>query len=78
MNYNELDTSILEAFKELDTSSLTDALDKQGIAGGLLGIKPLFREPVFAVRLLRCNIFPAVRPRAMSVIFSTMSRKAMS
>lgn len=39
MNYNELDTSILEAFKELDTSSLTDALDKQGIAGGLLGIK---------------------------------------
>ena len=45
MNYNELDTSILEAFKELDTSSLTDALDKQGIAGGLLGIKPLFREP---------------------------------
>lgn len=39
MNYKELDTSIVEAFKELDTSSLTDALDKQGIDGGLLGIK---------------------------------------
>ena len=39
MNYNELDAAMLATFKELDTSSLTDALDKQGIASGLLGIK---------------------------------------
>lgn len=55
MNYNELDTSILEAFKELDTSSLTDALDKQGLPEDCWALKPLFREPV-----LRSGFYGAI------------------
>ena len=32
---------IVEQFKKLDTTSVSDALDKLGITGGLLGIKPV-------------------------------------
>lgn len=35
----KLAKEIIEQYRKLDTSSVTDALDKQGIAGGLLGIK---------------------------------------
>ncbi|NMM62421.1 RraA family protein [Clostridium sp. P21] len=39
MEIKRLPVEIIEEYKKLDTSSITDALDKQGIAGGLLGIK---------------------------------------
>ncbi|MHC6179183.1 RraA family protein [Clostridium sp. JNZ X4-2] len=39
MEIKRLQKEIIEEYKKLDTSSITDALDKQGIAGGLLGIK---------------------------------------
>ena len=74
MNYNELDTSILEAFKELDTSSLTDALDKQGIAGGLLGIKAVVPGTVFAVRLYGA-IYSLRSDQGNVGDFSTMSAR---
>jgi len=35
----ELSKEILDGFKELDTTSVSDALDRLGISGGLLGIK---------------------------------------
>ena len=65
MNYKELDTSIVEAFKELDTSSLTDALDKQGIDGGLLGIKAVVPGTRLCGQALPYNIFPAVKLRGL-------------
>ncbi len=37
----KIDQSILEGYKELDTTCVSDALDKLGIKGGLLGIKPI-------------------------------------
>lgn len=39
MEIKRLPMEIIEEYKKLDTSSVTDALDKQGIDGGLLGIK---------------------------------------
>ena len=39
MEIKRLPKEIIEEYKKLDTSSITDALDKQSIAGGLLGIK---------------------------------------
>jgi 4-hydroxy-4-methyl-2-oxoglutarate aldolase len=39
MEIKRLPIEIIEEYKKLDTSSITDSLDKQGIAGGLLGIK---------------------------------------
>lgn len=35
----ELSKEILDGFRELDTTSVSDALDRLGITGGLLGIK---------------------------------------
>lgn len=37
----ELLKEIIEGFRDLDTTSVSDALDRLGIAGGLLGIKAL-------------------------------------
>lgn len=39
MEIKRLAKEIIEEYKKMDTSSITDALDKQGIAGGLLGVK---------------------------------------
>lgn len=36
-----LSKEIIEGFKELDTPSVTDAMDRLGLTGGLLGIKPV-------------------------------------
>lgn len=41
MEIRRLQKEIIEEYKKLDTSSITDALDKQGIAGGLFGIKAI-------------------------------------
>lgn len=40
-NYVEVAPEIIEDFKNLDTSSISDALDRLGISGGLLGIGPI-------------------------------------
>lgn len=40
-NFPILDPKIIEAFKKLDTSSVSDAMDKLGIPCGLYGIKPM-------------------------------------
>jgi len=37
----ELSKEIIEGFRDLDTTSVSDALDRLGITGGLLGIKAL-------------------------------------
>lgn len=39
--YIKLDQKIIDGFKELDTTSVSDALDRLGIVGGLQGIKPV-------------------------------------
>lgn len=40
-NTGRTDPDLIKAFKELDTTSVSDALDRLGISGGLLGIKPI-------------------------------------
>ena len=50
-----------EAFARFDTTSVSDALDKLGIEGGLLGIKPVtpgtkFCGPAFTVRYVPCGV----------------------
>jgi 4-hydroxy-4-methyl-2-oxoglutarate aldolase len=39
MEIKRLPVETIEEYKKMDTSAITDALDKQGIDGGLLGIK---------------------------------------
>lgn len=39
----KISPEILAKFKELDTPSISDAMDKLGLTGGLLGIKPVVR-----------------------------------
>lgn len=50
-----LDSEMLEAFKRLDTASVSDAMDKLGLAAGCLGIRPVvpglkFAGPAFTVK----------------------------
>jgi regulator of RNase E activity RraA len=40
-NIPELSQEIIDGFRELDTTSVSDALDRLGISGGLLGIKAI-------------------------------------
>lgn len=54
-------SAIIDAFKALDTTSVSDALDVLGIAGGLLGIKPIvqglsFCGPAFTVHYVPCGV----------------------
>lgn len=39
----KLSPSLIEQFKKLDTPSITDAMDRLGLTGGLLGIKPVVK-----------------------------------
>lgn len=57
----ELDSAILDGFKKLDTTCVSDALDKLGIVGGLLGIRPVvqgvsFCGRAFTVRYVPCGV----------------------
>ena len=57
----KLDPSIVDAFKKLDTTSVSDALDRLGITGGLLGIKPVVPGTAicgqaFTVHYVPCGI----------------------
>ena len=52
--------TLVEQFKKLDTTSVSDALDRLGITGGLLGIKPVcsgttFCGQAFTVRYTPCG-----------------------
>ncbi len=57
----KVDPKIVEGFKQFDTTSVSDALDKLGITGGLLGIKPIvkgvsFCGPAFTVHYVPCSV----------------------
>lgn len=59
-NVPKLDLSIIEDFKKLDTTSISDALDRLGITGGLLGIKPVVHDiticgQAFTVHYVPCG-----------------------
>jgi regulator of RNase E activity RraA len=44
---NKLDQAIIDGFKSFDTTSVSDALDRLGIVGGLHGIRPVIAETKF-------------------------------
>lgn len=57
----QLDSAIIDGFKKLDTTCVSDALDKIGIAGGLLGIRPVvegvtFCGQAFTVHYVPCGV----------------------
>ncbi|MCC9296235.1 RraA family protein [Clostridium sp. MT-14] len=61
MKIRRLPIEIIKEYKKLDTSSITDALDKQGIVGGLLGIKGVVNDTracgqAFTVHYVPCGI----------------------
>ena len=56
-----LDAAIVEGFRALDTTSVSDALDRLGIAGGLLGINPIIPGATicgqaFTVHYVPCGV----------------------
>jgi 4-hydroxy-4-methyl-2-oxoglutarate aldolase len=56
----DLDSTILDGFKNLDTTCVSDALDKLGLVGGLLSIRPVvegvsFCGPAFTVHYVPCG-----------------------
>lgn len=56
-----VDTATIDAFKQFDTTSISDALDRLGIAGGLEGIRPVvldvaFCGPAFTVHYVPCGV----------------------
>lgn len=57
----EVDPAVVEGFKDLDTTSVSDALDRLGITGGLIGIKPVVSGvtlcgPAFTVHYVPCGV----------------------
>ncbi len=55
-----VDQKIIDGLKEMDTTSVSDALDKLGISGGLYGIKPINSGVImcgqaFTVRYIPCG-----------------------
>ncbi len=57
----EVAAAVVEALKKLDTTSVSDALDKLGITGGLHGISPIvpgtsFCGPAFTVHYVPCGV----------------------
>lgn len=60
MSMPKLKQSIIEAYRKLDSTSVSDALDRLGIHGGLYGIKPITPGTVlcgqaFTVRYVPCG-----------------------
>lgn len=56
----KVDQTILEGFKKFDTTSVSDALDRLGIVGGLHGIRPVVEDtsfcgPAFTVHYVPCG-----------------------
>ncbi len=57
----KVDPAVIAAFKEFDTTSVSDALDRLGIVGGLEGIRPVvagsvFCGPAFTVHYVPCGV----------------------
>lgn len=60
MNMEKLDQAIIEAYKKLDSTSISDAMDRLGIPAGLYGIKPVTAGvkmcgQAFTVRYVPCG-----------------------
>jgi len=56
----ELERDVIDGLKKLDTTSVSDAMDRLGIVGGLLGIRPVveglsFCGPAFTVHYTPCG-----------------------
>jgi regulator of RNase E activity RraA len=56
----ELEPDVIDGLKKLDTTSVSDAMDRLGIVGGLLGIRPVveglsFCGPAFTVHYTPCG-----------------------
>lgn len=54
----KIDPSIVEGFKKLDTTSVSDALDRLGITGGLLGIKPVVADTTICGQAFTVHYVP--------------------
>jgi 4-hydroxy-4-methyl-2-oxoglutarate aldolase len=57
----ELAPDVIDGFKKLDTTAVSDAMDRLGIVGGLLGIRPVveglsFCGPAFTVHYTPCGL----------------------
>lgn len=57
----KVNPEIIAGFKELDTTSVSDALDRLGITGGLVGLTPVvtgvkFCGPAFTVHYVPCGV----------------------
>ena len=57
----DVDLALVEAFRQFDTTSVSDALDRLGITGGLLGIRPIveglaFCGPAFTAHYVPCGV----------------------
>lgn len=60
MDIPKLDSAVIEAYKKLDSSSITDAMDRIGLPSGLYGLKPVTPGVVmcgqaFTVRYVPCG-----------------------
>jgi len=56
----QLDKKVIEQLKKLDAASISDAMDRLGITGGLLGIKPINANKIicgqaFTVKYVPCG-----------------------
>ena len=61
MTMTKIDPAIVEGFKDFDTTSVSDALDRLGITGGLLGLRPVvegvrFCGSAFTVHYVPCGV----------------------
>lgn len=57
----KVDPAVIEGFKKLDTTSVSDALDRLGITGGLHGLRPVVEGvtlcgPAFTVHYVPCGV----------------------
>ncbi len=59
MNSKEFDEKYRERFKRLATTNLSDALDKVGIKGAVIGIRPMFDCPKIIGRAVTIKITAA-------------------
>ncbi len=59
MNSKEFDEKYRERFKRLATTNLSDALDKVGIKGAVIGIRPMFDCPKIVGRAVTIKITAA-------------------
>ena len=46
MNIPKIDKAVIEEYKKLDSTSISDAMDKIGLPAGLYGIKPIVQGTV--------------------------------